>query len=423
MIIEKLYRKTRTVLEEFALGNSPWEHMSSIESNNTKYIVKIQNEDLTYFLDLGHMFLETPISRFETWDTFRDTLTDIELEAYRIHMPDLDSPKKVLRTVSPLSSNDFLIEYTDKDIPDRRDVKTFIDHLPDLVITKTGNDCPIKLENSLLSVNGLVSRPIIRPNEKTGKREYFVPEGMNFLRCTTHTTHPNLLLMDFELLGGMEIVPLSECKLRYHNQNNEPCPDVFLTITLPDGKDLHGKTACIVMAHSLFLPNSVKVKSENSLLINLAQLRIRMSLAKSAYAKDNYKHNTHLIETPISEETYVKEHLSSKDHYGAFLVLINSEDLWIDTKYGVSFAGNVKFTQYPDYIPHDLTSQSFMDYTQIEYLSRNAVYSYPTMTNLDVYTEEKTQLQLYPDKLKCRHVDCVKDYKDNQFVFLKIMSL
>jgi len=420
VIVSKLYKKHRTTLTECDMTIAPQVYKESAELN-TVYILKIDNEDISYHVNLSKLFLETPVVNIITWDDIIPILTPAMVQAYSIPIPNLTHPQKAVVTTNPLNHPDFLLEYTDINTPDRRNVRTFIDILPDLAITKIGDATPIDLNQSIVSINGLISRPVIF--ETDGTLEYFVPHGKTFMNSARVNRHPTVQLLDFSGVGGITIVPLSDCQHIFRNKKNVPDATTDLEILLPEGFDLSEYSVFTVLAHSIFFPNQTVIKSKRSIILPLSKLRLQLSLIKQAVCSDEFIEHTYLSKAACTSLEYVSSVMWDSTHSGAFLILVKSNSLWIDEIPSQRYIHNTDRTLYQHYIPFDLQTQSFLDYTYIPYDTTNWNYLSRIMDVKGIDLVSQDQAQIVAEEFRCDHIENIQDFSNRQPKYIRILEL
>lgn len=368
-------------------------------------------------INLSHLLVETMAGMCNTWSEILALLSPIVLMSYKTIVPNLENPEKAVRSISPLSSDDFELSYLDYDVPEDRNVKQFRYRLTDLGIKKTNNDSPFNLENCLCFVNGLTSKPMMFNDELLMK------DGAKFMASTTQLKHPSTVLLDFTELGGFIIVPFSDCQVVYKNYTNYPDPDVDIKLIFPEGIDLSEYTIFPVVGHSLFFPTDIQIVSKRSVVLNPGSCRVGMSLLKRAAASSNTLTNTYILQSDTTIKDYVLDRMFDPQHHGAFFVLIKSKDIWIHQTMTYNYHKSVEAGLNLDGILFDTTTQSILDYTKVNYDSVNDIYHHPLHGILQLDSQKDIDAQLALASCKCMHQDSLRDFGKGAFYFLKIIGL
>lgn len=417
MNIRELYVKQGRTIRTLSFADNTPEEIRSFSALNTSFFIDVEKDAETVVtVNLSHLMLETIIGQCTTWNEIGTLLTGVMVDSYSTDIPNLDNPKFAVRTTDPLKAEEFEVGYTCIDTPEDRNVKIFRDRLIDLVITKHGEG-PINLDTSLCFVNGLVSRPIMY------KGEMLVSRGAEFFSASSKLRHPDIMLMDFKELGDIEIVPFSECRIKYRNKKNTPDLYSDMEFILPEQVDLRTSVVFPVFAYSMYFPNVLTAVTHRSLVVNHADLSIGRSLLNAAYSSANYLNQSYVMEAEAIEK-YVYETMSQKDHYGAFFVIVKHPSIWIKEEPLCKFAGDVESGLVRDGILFNAAMQSFMSYNRMMYNDITDVYHTPLPSILEIDTNKNGKGALALESTRCLHAgEYLQDHSTGQFSMIKIMKL
>ena len=412
----KLYRKEKSDLVQYSLNHTPQEVKTSHGLNVVFFAEITKDDETTVIVNLSLLFLETILGQCETWEIIENTLTPVMVDSYTAELPNFMNPKRALRGLNLLGSTEFEVGYTNINTPEDRNVKNFFDRLTDLVITKIDEDSLFDLNNCICSVNGLVGRPVMHNGEM------FIKNGMSFMWSTTEERHPSMVLLDFSELGGIEIVPLSSCEIRYRNKDNTPEADIDICALLPEGYDLTNVSVFPVIANSFFFPSSVQVVTKRSLVLSPSHMRIRESLLKRASCQENYIDSSYTLEAGSTVSDYMTKTIKDPQHNGAFLILVKTPSLWIHQLDVFPYAHSTDSFVGKDGILFDRGTQSIIDYTQMPYDSVTDIYRIELPKILEIDPQGNTKKQLAFERVKCGHLDDLLDHTRADLSLIRIFG-
>lgn len=316
------------------------------------------------------------------WKIVGECITDKLVMGFCHDFPRFDNGKKSIRFAQVIHHEDFEFSYCLIQTPEDRNTKFRRWQLLDAAITKVNKKNPIQLENCLLSVNGLLSIP------QMFKGELLMPRGAEFMHNNDMDNLPNVTLIDFTNLGGIEIVPFSKCVYRVRSGrkitgstpiNTPITPGHEIEIQLPDGSDLVDKHVWMVLGHSLYFSEYLRIISNNSITIAPHLLSLGSMLLKQRYHSFKYNFETETFSTEDEVNTYINKTAWDPEHFGAFFVLIKTPNMYIRTTPAQQYARDRMFTAIPNTagLLWDKTSHSFYDHTVMHYRSITDFYSMP----------------------------------------------
>ena len=337
-------------------------------------LVSINNTEEVY-IDISLVFVETNLNHLVTWEDIKNNLTDRILEAYSTTLP--TNTKKNVITTHLLNTDDFELSYCNITTPEDRNIKTFRWRMPDLVVTKINEKNTTNFNNCLCCINGIISIPYVYKNE------LFIKDGARYMSSTTELNWPSVLLIDFSEIGDIEIVPFKDCSTKYYTDHNVKDSYCDIKLYLPDGKSLKNKTIFPVVAHSLFFPENIIISSQNSIVLSPHKLPIRTSLLKTYQHSEKFIENTDIIKTNSTIEKYITEEMFTTDWYGNFFVIVNNPRIFITSVYTTVYASSTHSTIPNNGILFDKSTQSFLDYTKVEYDSLTDLYTNRCSNNFE----------------------------------------
>jgi hypothetical protein len=418
MDIVALYKKQGKVLSTEKYPDTELTAVKEHHTLNTYFYMDVQKIDSTVVtVNLSHLLSETIIGQCSTWAEVMQHLTEVMVDSYTIEIPNLENPKYAVRAINPLTTDDFTVGYTRIAAPEDRNVRIRRDELPDLVITPKGTEQRIDLNNSLCFINGLVTRP------KMFNEEMLVPDGAKFFSSSTELRHPSVVLLDFSELGGIDIVPFSDCQINYRNRLNSPDVNVDLEVILPQSVDLSNSTVFPVIGYSMFFPRHVIPVTKRSLILSPHILHIGTSLLKYAVNVENYLEDSYTFEAQAIED-YLLNTMKSPKHFGAFFVIVKEPSIWVHETSLQKFAGEVDSGLVSDGLLFDRLTQSFFDYTKNEYESITEIYHSPSPLIHEIDTNTQSTKALAMEKVQCHHIEpYLKSTEGGDFAMVKIMKL
>lgn len=346
-----------------------------ISTSNPKTISKVA-VDISALFTMTNL-LDNVNLDIVTWDQIAEKITDHMIIGYSYAIPDFQNALKSILNLQLLGTSDFELFYTMYQTPEDRNVKFRRWQLLDLGVTKLNKKHPVQLENALLSVNGLISKPVY------WKGELIMPRGAQFMHSCSSTRQASVTLLDLSSLGKIECIPFSRCSTRV--EHLEFGADIQLT--LPVGTSLKGKSVLMVLAHSLFFPESLRVMSDHTIKISPHRLPLGSCLLKQRIASHQFNDWADAISTEFTIQDYVTDEMFNPDHHGAFFVLIDTPTLYIRKKHTWSHAQSTLKVTQPEVhgFLWDRTSCSIFDNVCVPYESMTDYYSRPGL-NLNYLT-------------------------------------
>lgn len=420
MQITKVYLEKGYNLYSYNPSEISLTQIKSDTSLKSTYVLEIDmNDDGLNIKTVNLSILMTifEAGKASTWEELLATLTPALIEAYAYRVPSMTNPEKAVRSISPMASPDFELSYLNLSVPEERNIKQFRYRLSDLGIKKTNSDNRFNLNNCLCFVNGLTSRPVMFNDE------FLMKNGAKFMASTSEKRQPSTVLLDFSELGGFEIIPFSSCQKKFRNYTNLPDPETDMKIIFPEGIDLSQYTVFPVVGHTLFFPNRIDYLTSRSILFRPGLFRIEMSLLKQAACSNEYLERTFIYKTKDSVSNYILNTMFSPEHYGAFFVLIKNKKVLMSRSRIHNFCKSVEASLYNDGFLFERQTQSFMDYTRVDYDSIRDLYIHPLHKILHPDAQNQLDYQYALDHSKCDHVDTFKDYSVGGFELIKMISI
>lgn len=367
MKIEKVYKKQKSSFQDVDIATTTL--LNTLLSGDGKFptlyaVISDPTLSKEYTVNLSELLLERVVGKCTTWAQIESVLTLSHLQMYECNI-DLTGSKKP-HVVSVLSSSDFIVSYGSIMTPNVRNINSLKWKLTDLIISKTTN-CSINFNNCLCSINGTVIRPIIYNNEM------FLPKGATYLYNTGVGRGANIVLIDFTPLGGCTYIPFSYCKKRHTNPDHISDADLYLTI--PDDKNLRNKTIFIAMGHTIDFLEDTAVLSDKDILISPYKWPLALDLLKSYESSAKYVRNTQIIHHETTVEKYIMNDMFDPEHYGAFVLVINHNNIIKTTEVCQELIENKTYqcVTNPDILVHE-ASKSIVDYTKVAYNSNYVLY-------------------------------------------------
>lgn len=347
---------------------------------NTRWYLELYDEITREHLnlDLSLIFVETKLHKCVTWDEFAASLTDLIIRSYIVSVPTENSKNLIATHI--LNTPDFEMSYCNIDTPEDRNIRTFRWRMPDIVISRINQKTTTIFENCVCSINGLISLPYVF------KDELYIKDGARHMASTNNLFGPSVTLLDFSQLGDVEIIPFSECTGKFLNGSSLPyakSSNSDIKITVPEKYNLNNKTVFAVIAHSLYLPEDITVSSNKSVVISPYKLPIRTSLLKLYQHNNETLDNTDIIEMDYSVDTYIKDKIvktslgenTELDTYGNFFIVIDNPQVFVKRSNVVNYSDSTFSSLTNDGILFDKSTQSFYDYTKVEYDSIIDLYT------------------------------------------------
>jgi len=423
------YKKTGPILEDINLDiikpNDIYynESTSTTSTSFTKYFLMVVDPitDEKVSIDLSRIFVFEDGFKKEgiTWNEVSELITDKIIIGYREDIPDFTDSSRSMISTTVLNDFDFEMSYGTWRNPSDRNIKNRRYRLTDMIITKINDDSRFNLENCILSVNGLVSTP------KVFEGELYSIDSALYTHGNTDKRIPSILMMDFSNLGGFTIIPLSQCDVRSktgEDYQTKIVPNIDLELILPEGIDITDKTIFPVIANSLFLPNMITKTGKNTCVISPYKFPVGISLLKRYAASNKFVPSSSIIKTSESINEYTTDIMFREDHYGAFLIIVNTPKVYIRKTHAETYCWNVA-TTVPDTagVMFDATSQSFIDHVKCEYTSMIDHYTIKKLDQWIIPTINPLDGCLYSiETMKCIHQNFMKNVADNDLYIMQI---
>lgn len=279
-------------------------------------------------INLSLLLLETNLGQLDNWNDLLNTITEAQIDSYKINLPgyslDGNLNSNRLKIMYPMNTKNMQISYTSIDTPDRRNIKEFKENLPDLVITnndKKEND--INFKNTIGSVNGYICYPYEFNNE------LFLKDGSKCLYSCNQDRQPDITLLDFSLLGNIEIIKFSDCTHKFNNRYNEPTANIDIEISLPKKYDLKNKSLFMVLANTLYYPDELHIINSNTIYLKQELTFVDSSIFLNHIAQRDFLIDTQIVDPEYSVADYFKKVMMDKEHFGAFFILVDTPDVSI----------------------------------------------------------------------------------------------
>lgn len=302
---------------------------------NVKHTVVVKNVSIgtIYAADLSKLMLQkAEFNLFSTWTDVLNFFTSGMLNAYSVipvipsSMLTIDSGKTIVvdspiatttnlspKIISESHSPEVRVGYGLRTQPEVRDEPSLKSVLTDLVFTHTniGNQI-VDFSNCIPVVSGKVHYPVMFGND------LFAVDGALVLKSQAADTIANVLI-DFTPLGGMETVRLSDCT-KYTLGNG-------VAFDLPEGTDLIGKTALLVVAGRIFFPHEFHTPTQKTVAFNPQFLGLSNIRLANKVLTNEYISGTNLVRLP-NDVDYIAS-IDEETHYESFIILVNNTTLTI----------------------------------------------------------------------------------------------
>lgn len=394
--IDKLYTIQGTVLTEVDLNTCTPKDIylyssRSAQNLSLKYHVTvdgIKDESIPSksisksFVDLSSLMTMTTLMEgldinVVTWEQVGEKITDQMILGYGSVVPNFKDATRSAVSVQVLGTPDFELFYTMCKTPEDRNVKFRRWQLIDLGVTKLNPKHPVNLKNSLLSINGLISRPTLFNDE------LLMPSGAQFMHSCSSTKQASVTLLDLSGLGDIQCIPFSACSVKYKGYDFAIGTD--LQMILPPEISLKGKSVLMVVAYSLFFPESFRIVSDHTIKVSPHLLPIGSCLLKQKVASYLYNDGTDAVSTDPTLIQYISQEMFSTEHHGAFFVIIDTPTLFIKRSHAYSHAYShaksqlqVSQSEVEGFL-WDTTTCSIFDQVIVPYQSFTDFYSNPTL--------------------------------------------
>lgn len=426
-IIKRIYKKTNSILEDINKELvSPDDIKYCIPKVlMTKYYAVVKNPlspKKEVSIDLSAILSLTDLSTKDTstWDKLELLLTDKIVIGYMSSDVNFNNGDRSLKAVNILNDYDFEFSYGLFTSPTERNIKARRYRLIDAIITKVNEENDINFNNSILSVNGLISTP------KVYKDELYSINGALFAHASTEYRLPSILLMDFTNLGGMTIVPFSECKVRNVSGSgtfqSKITPGMDIEFYLPDYVNLYESTLFPVVAYSMFFPDSVHITGKQSVMMQPYALPIYNSLLKLYSASNNYQSASSIIKTDETVYEYVTTSMLEKNHPGGFFIVVNSPTVYIRKTHATNYVWNMATgPKEVNGALFDQTTNSFVDRIRSPFVSATDIYTEKAFDIYPLYQENCFEKPCYSiEEMKCVHQDFTKNLSDNDYYMVEM---
>lgn len=427
--IKRVYKKINNILEDVNKEYISPDDIKYCIPNvlMTKYYAVVNNPlnpKREISIDLSSIFTLTDLSKKDTstWDKLEMLLTDKIVIGYQSVDVNFNNGDRSLKAVNILNDYDFEFSYGLFTSPTERNIKARRYRLIDAIITKVNEENDIDFNNSILSVNGLISTP------KVYKDELYSIYGAMFTHSSTEYRLPSILLMDFSNLGGMTIVPFSECRVRNVSGSGtfqtDITPGMDIEFYLPENINLYNSTVFPVVAYSMMFPNSLRITGKQSIMMEPYTLPIYNSLLKLYSACNKYQIASSIVKTDETVYEYVTSTMLKKDHPGGFFIVVNSPNIYIKKTHCTNYVWNMATgTKDINGVLFDQTTNSFVDKIRSPFASSTDIYTEKAMDIYPLYQENSFDKPCYSiETMKCVHQEFTKNLSDNDYYLVEMTN-
>lgn len=388
---------------------------SNPEINVVSFFVFVDNNDDVIFVNLTRMLYElSAVATAADWAALLLLLTPTTIELYRddtVIVPaqqlTLLDNDDLLSIPTPFSGadqifpiiksiehcNDFAIDYGTIGNPSIRNQMHLQFMLHELIVRHTDPEHPaVNFNNTIPIVNGSVHYPVAFNNE------LYMRGGTDVLYSTTNRNQP-VMLMDLSPLGttNMELVRFTDC-MQHGSVNNDA-----IYFTMPPGKSVLGKSALLVIANRLYMPDEIEWVNNSTFIFSPSKLNLAQILLNQQVLMEDYLPNTGTAVIDLA--TFIAS-LGNQDDYNNFIILIDTPALKIvesDIRTSVT-PNSFLFTGRCGglLVKHD--TREIIDYTRLEYandtlvsfthpLPMQVLRQYPDnpITDISIVTTNTTQ--------------------------------
>lgn len=423
MLIKHLYKQHCKDIEYIDLQDTTPDKVKEDHDLATTYylaVAKDDDPDTILTVHYSMLLVETPIGKCSTWDEVKQSLTNVLVDSYAASVPDFENPQKALISYQLLPSEDFDVAFTSIQSPEERNISRFRWRLTDLVVTKLNEDLSVDFKNCLVTINGLISRPIIY------KDELYIKDGTKFMHDTTEDKEPNITLLDFGELGGIDIVPFSKCSYKVKTNKTIPTWDADIEFYLPEDIDLTNATVFPVVLNTLFWPNDTWITSKRTVTISPQKLPLHIAMLKQDFRTNHFVDGTSIIVTDYQLKDYITTTMFEDSHYGAFFLIVKNPNIFIKKVHAQNYTDTLyTTTANVNGLIFDQTTQSFLDSTRVPYTSTTDFYlqPIPSIMRLDDSTAGLYGRQYAIETHRCLHTkNKFVNYNDNDIYVVTMIG-
>ena len=423
MLAKYLYKQHCKNIERIELHDTTPDKVKKDHDLITTYYLAVSKDDdpdITIVVHYSMLLVETPIGQCSTWEEVEKTLTNVLVDSYEAIIPDFDNPKKALISYQLLPSDDFDVAFTSIQSPEERNITRFRWRLTDLVVSKLNDDLPVDFKNCLVTINGLVSRPVIYKNE------LYIKDGTKFMHDTTEYKEPNITLLDFGELGGIDIVPFSKCTYKVKTNKTIPTWDADIEFYLPENIDLTNATVFPVVLNTLFWPNDTWITSKRTVTISPQKLPLHIAMLKQDFRTNHFVEDTSIIVTDYELKDYITTTMFEDSHYGAFFLIVKNPNIFIKKIHAQNYTDTLYTTVAGvNGLIFDQTTQSFLDSTKVAYTSTTDFYlqPIPSITRFDDAPAGLYGRQYAVETHRCLHTkNRFVNYNDNDIYVVTMIG-
>ena len=322
----KLYKKQNGFLTTIPFSkNTPVQIFSNVDLNTFYYINLSYEKDektITKTIDLSLLMSETKLGKLKTWQEIIDNLTEVQIESYSSAYLDVDNPVKYVDQISITNSLNMDIHYTQVDSPGTRDIPSMLWKMTDMCISQ--KEKKLNFNNCICSVNGLISKPIVFNDEM------YIRDAMTYLTHDNTYRWPDVIMLDFNPIGNIQIVPFSDCKHNILQEEHINYAGSDVEVILPEDISLNNKTVLAVIGHTLILHNRLFVVNDRTVHLQPYTYPLQNSLLHKHQMQSKYVKNTEIVRTEdVNLRNYIYKDMFNKDHNGAFFIIVDTPNMYI----------------------------------------------------------------------------------------------
>lgn len=338
--ITKVYKINRSKMVFYNPDEiTPPELQDDIDLGVTIYLAlndTTTKKDLS--LNYSRLITDTTLGTYKTWDELAARLTDEYVNGYSEEMPGYYpgsetacNPVQVWDAMSTL--NTFNLDYGEY-ITDRHGVAVYKHNLPDLriwlqeKITTAPN-----LKNCIPIVNGFVCRPVFKDAEDV----LYAREGARLCWQTGEHKTPEVLLLDFSLVGDISIHPIYRSipsadhdgfKVSYASRTKNF--SLNADWILISKYDLTEYTPIVVIGGVAILPDKIKVFNKYSCKFSLNTYPWDITLSYKQYLFDQSCSDAEMFYKGETFEEYIKSQTTADaDSTDTFVILVHTPRIFV----------------------------------------------------------------------------------------------
>lgn len=292
-------------------------------------VVEDSDTDLVYSVNLSAMMAVYPefntINDYAALEAFF-TVSMIELYEVKAIMPanmfTRNADNRILMVQPPIGTDettgpkiisithnlDLISDYGTRLNPSLRNNANLKWHLPDIILRhKDPARKVVDFEQCLPVINGKIHYPL------PFNDELYVLNSTGVLRSSSEGGMANLL-MDFAPMGGMQTVRFKDC--------TKIPTDRGVTVKLPDGMSLTGKSFILVLAGRFFQPQECSQLNEDTIYFDTNNFNLENVLLSNKHLNKEFNKGTMVATTDSTEYT---DQIFDEDHYESFIVVFNTD--------------------------------------------------------------------------------------------------